>query len=172
MPFKDKAQRKSYQKKYHAGWYAENGDHRKQQVKNRRREIKHRYRAYKQGLECSECGLSGKDNHWALEHHHINPDEKVTTISHLVSSGYSWDKIMEEVAKCIISCANCHRLHHMIEYGEAKAAGKSPIQPKGKNNEISRNAEQVRRRKLQAKMRAVAECEKEHLSGPQPKSRK
>jgi hypothetical protein len=50
LPFKDASKRKSYQKKYHEGWYAENGDHRKQQVKNRRRKLKQRFTEYKATL--------------------------------------------------------------------------------------------------------------------------
>ena len=109
MPFKDSAQRRSYQKKYHEGWYATNGDHRRQQVKDRRRALRIRFRAYKESLCCHNCGLDGKDNSWALDFHHVcEPEEKISTIAHLVSSGYSWDKIMSEIDKCVVVCAANH----------------------------------------------------------------
>ena len=78
-------------------------------MKNRRRKLKQRFRAFKETLECCECGHSGKNNAWSLDFDHINPDDKVVSISHLVTSGYGWERIMEEVAKCQVLCANCHR---------------------------------------------------------------
>ena len=152
MPFKDSAQRRSYQKKYHEGWYATNGDHRRQQVKDRRRALRIRFRAYKESLCCHNCGLDGKDNSWALDFHHVcEPEEKISTIAHLVSSGYSWDKIMSEIDKCVVVCANCHRKEHWDEYKAKVAAGISPI-----NHLQGKPVGQKKRRRRKKKERARA----------------
>ena len=47
----------------------------------------------------------------ALEFHHLDPSQKDFGIS---SKGYtrSWDKVKEELDKCILVCSNCHREIH------------------------------------------------------------
>ena len=59
-----------------------------------------------------KCNLCGYDKTFsALEFHHINPDEKKYGIS---ASGtcHSIESDLEEVQKCILVCANCHREIH------------------------------------------------------------
>ncbi|TNF55220.1 HNH endonuclease [bacterium] len=59
--------------------------------------------------KCSRCGYSKCLE--ALEFHHINSDGKDFGIS---DKGYtrSWEKIKEELDKCTLLCANCHREIH------------------------------------------------------------
>ena len=45
--------------------------------------------------------------------HHINPKEKKFSMAAARGSSTSWQKIVKELRKCIMACANCHRL---IEY--------------------------------------------------------
>ncbi len=47
-----------------------------------------------------------------LDFHHRVPHEKSFNISRGLRRWYSWNEIMEETAKCIIVCANCHRKLH------------------------------------------------------------
>jgi hypothetical protein len=63
------------------------------------------------GGSCSICGYN--KSIWALEFHHINPDEKKFGLG----SGctVSWQKALEETKKCKLVCANCHR---EIEHSE------------------------------------------------------
>lgn len=58
---------------------------------------------------CQICGY--KRCIEALEFHHLDPKQKDFGISH---KGYtrSWEKVKEEVEKCILLCANCHREAH------------------------------------------------------------
>ena len=47
----------------------------------------------------------------ALDLHHMNPLVKEDTVSNLIfSSGI--ERLEEEVKKCVVLCANCHREHH------------------------------------------------------------
>jgi len=64
--------------------------------------------AYK-GDKCERCGYDHCID--ALEFHHIDPTQKDFSIS---SKGYtrSWSKVKEELDKCMILCANCHRELH------------------------------------------------------------
>jgi hypothetical protein len=52
-----------------------------------------------------------------FEFHHLNPVEKKFGLGAIRSNCMSWDKIVKELRKCVMMCANCHRL---IEYGYAE----------------------------------------------------
>lgn len=71
------------------------------------------FQEYKKTLFCSKC----PENHpGCLDFHHTDPSNKEATISSLISNRkMSLDKIKEEIAKCIVLCANCHRKLHYEE---------------------------------------------------------
>jgi hypothetical protein len=73
--------------------------------RRRRKECMERAIAYLGG-RCSVCGYSRCMR--ALEFHHRNPGEKSFGISSNVSNR-TWEKLVEELDKCILLCANCHR---------------------------------------------------------------
>lgn len=61
------------------------------------------------GAKCMICGYSKCLQ--ALEFHHVNSSEKDFSVS---NKGYtrSWKKVKEEIDKCALVCANCHREIH------------------------------------------------------------
>lgn len=60
-------------------------------------------------LTCAHCGL--QDECFSVyDFHHINPSEKEERIGVLINRG--WERIEEELKKCIVLCANCHRKEH------------------------------------------------------------
>lgn len=61
------------------------------------------------GGKCKLCGYDRCIE--ALEFHHIDPSKKDFSIS---SRGHarSWKRVKEELDKCIMLCANCHREIH------------------------------------------------------------
>jgi 5-methylcytosine-specific restriction endonuclease McrA len=77
-------------------------------VSKRRKAVRQKALAYK-GLRCQRCGYDRCME--ALEFHHLTSSRKDFGIS---SKGYtrSWEKIREELDKCILLCANCHREIH------------------------------------------------------------
>ena len=77
-------------------------------VRKRRRRIRQMAINYKGG-GCEKCGYNRCID--ALEFHHNNSSGKDFGIS---EKGYtrSWIKIKEELDKCILLCANCHREIH------------------------------------------------------------
>lgn len=77
------------------------------QTLERQRELKQKAVKYKGG-KCVRCGYS----HYigALEFHHIDPNGKDVTISHLKHTTFG--KIVPELDKCVLVCANCHREIH------------------------------------------------------------
>ncbi len=58
------------------------------------------------GVPCDDCG--GEYPAWAMDFDHRDPSNKRYTVSRMVGrAGVA--RIMAEVAKCDIVCANCHR---------------------------------------------------------------
>lgn len=57
---------------------------------------------------CPHCGESRPE---CLQWHHRNPDDKAFTISN--GYGASMDKMLAEIAKCDLMCANCHIHYHL-----------------------------------------------------------
>lgn len=78
-----------------------------QNVKNSRQRLKERL-VYIFGEKCCICGYNKCIN--ALEFHHLNPEEKDFTIATNVN--IATEKAIEEIKKCILVCANCHREIH------------------------------------------------------------
>ena len=70
------------------------------------------YVEYKSKLKCIKCG---EDHPACLEFHHTNPKEKDFNVSINVRSTYSVNKILKEIKKCEVLCANCHRKLHFEE---------------------------------------------------------
>jgi hypothetical protein len=61
------------------------------------------------GGKCSVCGLKTEFIS-VYDFHHKNPDEKEKGVRNLL--GCVWEKIEKELIKCILVCANCHRIIH------------------------------------------------------------
>lgn len=65
------------------------------------------------GNECEDCKLHINNTHYSVfEFHHLIPNEK----------DYDWTKlrlksnkaIQEELDRCALLCANCHRVRHAL----------------------------------------------------------
>jgi 5-methylcytosine-specific restriction endonuclease McrA len=85
--------------------YAERREYIIAAVAKRRRAVKSRAVEYKGG-KCEVCGYDKYAG--ALELHHIDPKQKEFSIG---QSGHSraWSRVQQELDKCILVCANCHR---------------------------------------------------------------
>lgn len=66
-----------------------------------------RLREYKSTLVCARC----PENRPATLHfHHLDPSIKTTQVSEMLSR--TWKRVMAEIDKCIVLCANCHAVEH------------------------------------------------------------
>lgn len=59
------------------------------------------------GNKCCKCGYNKCKQ--ALEFHHVDPTKKDFVIG---GSRYGREKLLKEITKCILVCANCHREIH------------------------------------------------------------
>lgn len=60
------------------------------------------------------CNKCGEKRIWVLDFHHRNPKEKINEIAHMIKSA-SINNLEEEINKCVLLCANCHRDFHYLE---------------------------------------------------------
>jgi hydroxymethylglutaryl-CoA reductase len=100
---RDKEKQKQRQREH----YERNKDKYKTCLNDRRQKRAEWMRNLKSTMQCQQCGC---DQGLCLEFHH--EDEKFMGIANMVNQAYSENKILEEISKCTILCANCHRKHH------------------------------------------------------------
>lgn len=101
MPYADKAKRIEYQRRYyqrHKNKYAKSK--RKQRIK--RADIAKE----KKNVPCADCGI--KYPSYVMDFDHVRGD-KIHKVSHLVLHG-TRESVEEEIKKCEVVCANCHRV--------------------------------------------------------------
>lgn len=56
------------------------------------------------------CLICGEKDPRCLDYHHRDGSHKLMCISRM--SGYNLEKVQEEIGKCDVLCANCHRKLH------------------------------------------------------------
>jgi hypothetical protein len=94
---------------YQIAWYravpAEKRANRRSRADDRREQLRNQVYNYLLTHPCVDCGESDPI---VLEFDHIGTD-KVATISCMVKNRMSWERILAEIRKCVVRCANCHR---------------------------------------------------------------
>lgn len=88
--------------------YARNKKKYYERNKKKRDDLRDWLISLKKGKPCSKC--SGLFHFKALDWHHINSSDKVFNISNAITHMFSKEKILEEIDKCELICANCHRI--------------------------------------------------------------
>lgn len=95
-------------------WRAANPErNRKSWVENRKRK---KLWLDEQKLSCLKCGESDGN---CLDFHHRDPAQKSLTLSIAIAHA-SLERIQEELTKCDVLCANCHRKLHAAERAAKK----------------------------------------------------
>lgn len=105
MPYKDPEQRKAYLRKR----YQDNKElYKERSIKSRnkvRQETKEFSRNIRDQTPCADCG--NQYRYWAMDFDHVR-GEKILDVCRMVG-WYSLKAVKEEIAKCDIVCAVCHR---------------------------------------------------------------
>ena len=103
MPYTDKekineASRASYHK---------HKDKRRKEERIRKKKKKKWFQNIKKDISCSKC----PESHPAcLDFHH--PGDKGDGLANMVKNNRGYKAILDEIAKCVVLCSNCHRKHH------------------------------------------------------------
>jgi hypothetical protein len=80
--------------------------------KRHRQETRKKLTEYLKENPCVECGESDPI---VLEFDHIYRDSKTTTVSRIIAGHASWERVLTEIKKCRVLCANCHRRHTYVQ---------------------------------------------------------
>ena len=107
-----------HRKSYMATHYLKYGDIYRERARVRRARIKKELQAkMMQYLGDKSCESCGEADARVLEFDHINPSEKSFNIARGITHGLAWEAILDEIKKCRILCANCHRKHTAEQQG-------------------------------------------------------
>ena len=105
MPYADKDQQKKAQQDH----YLNNKSDYITRNQMRRYERKNWFKSYMSGKACTNCNESAFE---CLDWHHLDPTKKKWNVSRMLNEFRSKEQILEEISKCILLCANCHRKLH------------------------------------------------------------
>jgi len=65
---------------------------------------------YKAERGCKDCGNKFPEYPQVLDFDHLDSNNKKAAISSMLQFGNSLQLIIDEIAKCELVCANCHRI--------------------------------------------------------------
>ena|ERR1700733_8396270 len=105
-------------------WYQRN-KHKRLAYKNTIRERNRKFiNDYKAKMGCLRCG---ENNPIVLDYHHRDPSEKDIEVALLITHT-SLEKIIDEIKKCDVYCANHHRVvHHEIRSGVINSTDRNRV---------------------------------------------
>lgn len=69
---------------------------------------------YKKLCGCKHCGIK---NPVVLDYDHKDGTDKTCAVSNMLAHRYSLSVIKQEIRKCIVLCANCHRIRTAKQFG-------------------------------------------------------
>ncbi len=108
-------------KEYSKQHYQNNKAKYKERSPNHKEKMRTKLFEYLEDKLCIDCN---EENSVVLEFDHRNPKMKKFAVSRGVNN-YSWKKILAEIKKCDIRCANCHRIKTAKDRGWYKFLNKS-----------------------------------------------
>ena len=72
------------------------------------------------GGSCCNCGIKATMNNQPIfDFHHIDASTKLYNVADLIANTSKLEEVYNEVDKCVLFCANCHRMHHATEPGQS-----------------------------------------------------
>jgi hypothetical protein len=95
-------------KEYAHNHYHKNKGRYVESSKRSRQNRKEWYFNFMKDHSCVRCGVS---NPILLDWHHLDPTQKDMNVSEMMNRR-SRKAVLDEIAKCVCLCANCHRLVH------------------------------------------------------------
>lgn len=113
---------KRHRRSYYTNHYTKYKEAYLMRAKIRREALRSEFRQnmfeYLSKKACVECG---ERDIRVLELDHINPSNKKFSISQAVRLGYKWAEVLDEIKKCRVLCANCHKKHTTQQFGWYKS---------------------------------------------------
>ncbi|QEG13553.1 hypothetical protein MARVELLAND_22 [Bacillus phage vB_BspM_MarvelLand] len=128
FPFRNKAKGirntrcKSCYKEYRKGHYPDYYEKKKHEYRARRVRWKEQRQSEIHGnvieyLKTHPCIVCSESDIVVLDFDHRDPKEKDNNVSTMIQQLLPWDLIKEEIDKCDVLCANCHRRRTAKQFG-------------------------------------------------------
>jgi transcription elongation factor Elf1 len=89
--------------------YDTNAQYYKDKSRRRRKDHANQYEEYKKYLSCLVCGESESS---CLDFHHLDGSRKDFSVATRKYSTGNFEVTKNEIEKCVVLCANCHRKLH------------------------------------------------------------
>lgn len=114
VPIKDPQKRREYQRRYQAAHYKKKSEYYKTKAKEKQSLLKTISKELREENPCIDCGQFYP--HYVMDFDHLPGSEKLMDPARLYKTG-SISKFLQEIDKCEIVCANCHRIrtHNRLE---------------------------------------------------------
>lgn len=106
MPFKNKETQKKYNKEYHKKYYELNKQYYFDKARQHQVRKREWFQNLKKNLKCIKCG---EKTPICLDFHHRDSSQKLRCVTKMVMDSCSKERILAEIEKCDVLCANCHR---------------------------------------------------------------
>lgn len=103
----------NWRKRYYGNHDAYKKRHSASQKRLRRDKARRVYEYLKQH-PCVDCGEADPV---VLEFDHKGDAIKLESVTQMIVSNASWENIFEEIRKCDVRCANCHRRRTAAQFG-------------------------------------------------------
>lgn len=98
---------KKHHNEYTREHYQKNKEGYKERARERKRQLVAKVSEIKASTPCADCGI--KYPSYVMDFDHLPQFEKVADVTALIRLG-GWKRVFDEIAKCEIVCANCHRV--------------------------------------------------------------
>jgi hypothetical protein len=104
--------KRTYDREYHHNRSVEAKLQKLSRNNDRRRKVLQFIWDYLASHPCSTCG---EEDPIVLEFDHLSQEDKSENVSEMAS--FSLKRVKEEIGKCRVLCANCHRRHTALQLG-------------------------------------------------------
>jgi hypothetical protein len=94
-------------REYDADWYRANKAKRQAKVRADRKAYVEWLDGLKAGRPCADCGIAYPP--YVIEWDHLPGSEKQFELANTRRCAYGKERVLRELAKCELVCANCHR---------------------------------------------------------------
>ena len=105
---------KECRRAYQNNWYSDNKELHRERVRRSYGVARKFYTELLSKQSCVDCGETRLP---ALQYDHRDASEKEFTISEAIRDGYGKERILAEIAKCDVRCANCHAVRTAEQFG-------------------------------------------------------
>lgn len=108
MPYKNPERRRLHQRRYQKEHYEKNKSYYLRKNNEYMRKVKQFIADYKTEHACMDCG--NKFSACVMDFDHRDPKKKLINLAMASRKGWSIDRVIKEIEKCDLVCANCHRI--------------------------------------------------------------